>query len=130
MSLPRQFLRFSGVGVIAAISHFAVLIALVESAGAAPVPAALAAFIAGAVTSYILNRRFTFATDRSHQHAVPRFAIVAGGGFLLTGLAMHVLIVRFGVHYVAAQIVTTLVVLLWTFTLNRNWTFGGRSDAS
>ncbi len=130
MSLPRQFLRFSGVGVIAAISHFAVLIALVEFAGAAPVPAALAAFIAGGVASYALNRRFTFVTSLSHQHAVPRFAIVAGGGFLLTGLAMHVLIVRFGVHYVAAQIVTTLVVLLWTFTLNRNWTFGGRSDAS
>lgn len=130
MSLPRQFLRFSGVGVIAAVSHFTVLIALVEFTGTAPVPAALAAFIAGAVTSYSLNRRFTFATDRSHHHAIPRFAIVAGGGFLLTGLVMHLLAGRLGMHYVAAQIVTTLVVLAWTFTLNRNWTFGGRSDAS
>ena len=130
MSLPRQFLCFSGVGVIAAIAHFGVLVALVEFAGAAPVPAALAAFIAGGVTSYVLNRRFTFANNRSHQHAAPRFAIIAGGGFLLTGLAMHVLVVRLGVHYLVAQLVTTLVVLLWTFTLNRHWTFGDRRDVS
>lgn len=124
MTLRHQLLRFTGVGVVAAIVHYGLLVALVEFAATPPVTAALAAFLGGGIASYVLNRRFTFASERPHLAAAPRFAVVAGGGFLLTGIFMHLLAVRMNVHYLAAQVATTLIVMLWTFSLNRLWTFG------
>ena len=119
-----QLLRYCGVGVTAAVLHFGVLAILVEFAGAAAVSASLIAFVAGGIASYGLNRRYTFNSERSHRAAAPRFVAIAAGGFLLTGVAMHVLVVRLGLHYFPAQILTTLSVMLWTFSLNRVWTFG------
>ena len=123
MTPSRQFLRFAAVGVVAAVVHYGTLIALVESGGMAPVAASLVAFVAGGVASYILNRRFTFVSRRSHGHAVPRFATVAGGGFVITGLLMYVLVDHARLPYIPAQLATTGAVLVWTFLLNRHWTF-------
>lgn len=125
MTPPRQFARFASVGVVAAIAHYGTLIAMVEHGGVAPVPASLVAFIAGGIASYALNRRFTFASRRRHRQAVPRFVAVAGGGFLLTGAFMYGLVIMLRLPYLPAQIATTGAVLVWTFLLNRRWTFAG-----
>lgn len=121
--LARQFAAFSGVGLIAAVMHYSVLIGLVETGLAEPVPANLAAYLAGGVVSYVLNRRYAFRSDRAHGEATWRFAVVAGVGFLLTGLFTHLLHDRLGLPYVAAALMTTAVVMLWSFAANRAWTF-------
>ena len=121
--LARQFAAFSGVGVVAAVVHYSVLIGLVESGSAEPVPANLAAYLAGGVVSYALNRRYAFRSDRAHAEATWRFAVVAGIGFLLTGLFTHLLHDRLGAPYVLAALMTTGVVMLWSFAANRAWTF-------
>ncbi|MDJ1159226.1 GtrA family protein [Chelatococcus sp. SYSU_G07232] len=121
--LVRQIVTFAGVGVLAAVGHYGTLIGLVELARVAPVPATLAGFVVGGVVSYGLNRRHTFASDRPHREATWRFALVAAVGFLLTGLFMHLFVDRWGAPYVPAQLVTTGLVLIWTFLANRIWTF-------
>jgi putative flippase GtrA len=126
--LLRQFVTFTGVGLIAAVAHFAVLIALVEAGGVAPVIATLWGFLAGAAVSYLLNRRYTFRSDRPHRAAAPRFLAVSMGGFLLNGLIMWVLNENWGVQYVFAQVITTSIVLFWTFSANRWWTFRAGTD--
>lgn len=115
--------RFSLVGVLAAVGHYGTLVLAVEAGGADSVPAALAGFLVGGTISYSLNRRWTFASDRPHEAAVPRFASVALAGFLLTGISMAVLSDGLGVHYLPAQLLTTGLVMLWTFFANRSWTF-------
>lgn len=120
----RQFAAFSGVGVVAAVVHYGLLVGLVEAAGVAPVPATLAGYVAGGIVSYLLNRRLTYASDRPHAEAGWRFAIVAGVGFLLTWGLMHVFTVRMGLPYLPMQVVTTGIVLFWSFLANRIWTFG------
>ena len=122
--LLRQFITFSGVGVVAAVAHYGVLILLVEMGGLSPVIATLWGFIAGAIVSYLLNRRFTFRSDRPHRSAVPRFLAVTAGGFVLNGCAMWLLNEQWGVPYLIAQVIATAVVLFWNFTANRLWTFG------
>jgi putative flippase GtrA len=122
----RQFLTFSGVGLVAAVAHFGVLIALVEGSGIAPVIATLWGFLAAVAVSYILNRRYTFKSDRSHRSAVPRFLAVSTGGFILNGLVMWLLNESWGVQYLLAQVIATVIVLAWNFSANRWWTFGGR----
>ena len=127
MSLPRQFTVFALVGVIATALHYAVLIALVEGAGWRPVPATLVGYVAGGVISYLLNRRVTFASERPHAQATWRFALVAFIGFCLTYGFMHVFVERLGAPYLPAQMVTTGLVVFWSFVANRLWTFGARS---
>jgi putative flippase GtrA len=121
--LARQFSAFFGVGVAAAFVHYGLLIGLVEVGGTAPVPATLAGYVGGGIVSYLLNRRHTYASDRPHEEATWRFAVVAFVGFLLTGLLMHGFVDRLGAPYLPAQLVTTGIVLFWSFLAHKLWTF-------
>lgn len=119
----RQFAAFSGVGIVAAIVHYGLLVGLVEGAGVAPVPATLGGYVAGGIVSYLLNRRLTYASERPHAEAGWRFALVAGVGFLLTWGLMHVFTARMELPYLPMQVITTGIVLFWSFLANRVWTF-------
>ena len=123
-ALARQFSAFFGVGLVAAIVHYGTLIGLVEGVGARPVPATLAGYVLGGVVSYMLNRRHVFASARPHREATWRFAAVAAVGFGVTGLSMAWLTGTLGVPYLPAQVLTTGLVMLWSFAANRLWTFG------
>ncbi len=127
MNLPRQISMFAAVGVAAAIAHYGVLITLVELAHWSAVPATLAGYVAGGIVSYWLNRRHTYESDRPHEEAGWRFAVVAGVGFCLTWVCMYVLHDRLALHYLLAQVLTTGIVLVWSFGAHKFWTFGGRS---
>ena len=63
---------------------------------------------------------------KQHREAVIKFLVVAGVGFVLNGLAMALLTGPVALHYLLAQVVTTAIVMIWTFTGNRAWTFGAR----
>ena len=119
----RQLLAFGGAGIAAAIVHYGVLIGLVQGGVLAPVPATLCGYVAGGLISYGLNRRHTYRSERPHQEAVWRFAIVAGVGFLLTWAVMHRLVDRWHLPYLPAQILTTGIVLVWSFAAHKWWTF-------
>ena len=124
LALFRQFLSFFGVGLFAAVAHYGTLIAGVEAFGLRPVPATLAGYMLGGAVSYGLNRRHTYASDRPHSEAGWRFAAVAGVGFLLTYGLMHLFVERLGLPYLPMQVVTTGIVLLWSFFAHKLWTFG------
>ncbi len=121
--LVRQFAAFFGVGLVAAVVHYGLLIGLVEAWRVDPVTAALAGYVAGGVVSYSLNRQFTYRSDRPHAEATWRFALVAVVGFFLTWGLMHAFTRWFGLPYLPAQIVTTAVVLFWSFLAHKLWTF-------
>ena len=123
MKLAAQFTIFSAVGGVAAIGHYGTLIALSELAGASPVPASLAGFVVGGIISYLLNYRFTFRSTKQHREALTKFLVVAAMGFVLNGAAMWLLTDRVNLHYLPAQLIATGLVLIWTFSCNRIWTF-------
>ena len=122
--LLRQFTAFFGVGLVAAVAHFGTLVGLVERAHLAPVPATLWGYVFGGVTSYLLNRRHTYASDRPHREAGWRFGMVALVGFGVTYVLMSLFTGAFGWPYLPAQILTTGVVLGWSFFAHKVWTFG------
>lgn len=121
--LLRQLVAFSGVGLAAAIAHYGLLILLVEGGGVHPVPATLAGYVAGGLISYALNRKHTYQSNRPHREATWRFAMVAFVGFLLTWFLMHALTVWLEGPYLPAQVVTTGVVMMWSFIAHKAWTF-------
>jgi putative flippase GtrA len=118
-----QFLRYAGAGAIGTGLHYAVLIALVQLARAGPVLASTAGAVCGALVNYALNHRFTFASDKSHGRALPRFALVAAGGVALNAIVMAAVLALAGPHYLVAQVIATAAVLAAGFLANRAWTF-------
>lgn len=121
--LSRQFLLFACVGAGGTLAHYAVLIAVVEAGGLSPLAGAAAGFIVGGLVNYVLNRSVVFRSDRAHTEALPRFFIIAGTGLLWTLLLMAGMTDGLGIPYLAAQVLTTGILLVWHYLLNRIWTF-------
>jgi putative flippase GtrA len=129
MSLRRQFSTFFVVGLIATALQYAVLIGLRELAHVPVIPASLTGYLAGGLLNYILNRRHTFDSDRSHAEAGWRFAAVMCVGFFLTWGLMRLFVVAWGAPYITAQVVTSGLVLIWNFGAHRLWTFRAQPNA-
>ena len=123
IALMRQFVKFTGVGFVSAIGHYGLLIALVQIAAVPAVPASAAGALLGAWINYSLNYHYTFRSTRQHRESVLRFAIVAAVGLVLNTLFMWVGVELIGAHYLLSQVVTTGLVLIWSFASNRYWTF-------
>lgn len=118
------FARYTFTGGAATAVHFGVLLLLVEAVHVAAGWAAAIGAVAGAAMAYLGNRRFVFAESRtSHRHALPRFLTVAALGAALSGLVVWLGGAALGVHYLAAQVVATALVLVLTYRLNRAWSF-------
>ena len=124
MPVFRQLASYASVGVVATLAHYAVLLTLVEGAGWRPVPATLHGYVVGGVVSYLLNRRHTFVSNRSHADAGWRFALVAFAGFCVTFAIMRLFVDIWGAPYLPAQVATTVLVMFLTFCINKTWTFG------
>jgi putative flippase GtrA len=118
-----QFIMFALVGCAAAVGHYAVLIALSELADFPPVAASVAGFAVGAVISYILNYTHVFKSDGKHAATFSRFIAVALVGMGLNTAVMWLLAHELDLHYLPAQLVATVVVMGWSYTANRFWTF-------
>lgn len=123
--LARQLRSFVGVGLVCTALHYTILVSLVQGVHLPPVPATLVGFCVGGLLSYLLNRRHTFGSERPHEEAAWRFALVAGVAFALTWLLMRLFVERWHAPYLPAQVVTTGLVMVWTFAANRLWTFRG-----
>jgi len=127
-SVTKQFSSFVVIGLIVTGVHYGLLIGLVETDLMDEVSATLTGYLVGGVLSYRLNRRYAFHSSRPHAEATWRFAAVAGVGFVVTGVTMHCLHEVLGFHYLLVQLVCTTLVMVWSFTANRLWTFGGAVD--
>lgn len=113
-ALDRQFLRFAAVGVVGTAVHYSVMLALVEFAGATPVLATCAGFLVSLGASYALNRLWTFDKRPPWTRGFVAYLLVCAVG-LGINMGVVALAMGAGVHYMAGQVVATLVALLWNF---------------
>ncbi len=118
-----EALRFLAVGALATALQYAIFLALVRWAGWNPVAASTLGFGISMWLNYALNRRFTFASDRPHAQALPRFLVTALSGLGLTAAGMYLLTSLWHLDYLLAQVIVTVVVTAWNFALNRWWSF-------
>jgi len=117
-----RLLRYTLVGATATAVHYA-LLALCVEAGAWPAWLASGfGAVVGAQVAYLGNRRFTFAYRGEFGASWLKFQTTALCGALL-GMLIVGVAVRFGWHYLAAQVLATLASLLLTFAINLAWTF-------
>jgi putative flippase GtrA len=103
--------------------QYLLLVLAVEWTGADAALASGAGFAASAVLNYGLNRRYTFGAGQGHGTAIARFVTVVASGLMLTFGGMRLLHGYLGWHYLHAQVLVTLSVLLWNFAWHGLWTF-------
>ena len=114
---------YIGAGGIATASHYATTVALVEIGRIAPLFATAVGFLVGALVKYWLSYFLTFQSDRSHTAAVPRFLIVLAGQFALNAAFFQILYEWVGLHYMVAQVLTTILLIPPGYLMNRLWVF-------
>jgi len=124
----RQAIAFLGVGVIATLCHYAVLVALVETGTLSVVPASAVGAFVGAAVGYLLNYRFAFDARSPHRSTAPRYLIVAAAALGMNTGLMAFFNGALSLPYLIAQVITTGLVFFLTFTAHRLWTF--RDDRS
>jgi len=116
-----KFILFAAVGVVGTSAHYLLLYQLVESYAVNVVIASCYGAVAGMCVNYGLNYILTFNSQQSHLRAFPKFAAIASIGFGLNMGLMTLLTAQ--LYYLYAQILTTLLVLIWNFLGNSLWTF-------
>lgn len=127
MSAPKnnlaQFILFTAIGAVGTAGHYATLIVLVELMLLDPTFSSFLGAIVGAVINYLLNYKYTFRSSKPHHIAASKFMLIAAIGAGINTLLMYTFIHIAGFYYLLAQIITTLLVLIWNFLLNKMWTF-------
>jgi|SRR5688572_21078055 len=126
IALPRH--RYSipmyiGAGGIATGCHYVTTIAGVELLGMRPVIASAAGFAIGALVKYALNYFVAFRSDESHAVAVPRFVVMLAILLGLNTLVFALLNEGAGLHYMVAQVLTTVLLIPPGYLLSRLWVF-------
>ena len=99
----RRFSRFGVVGVLQNASVYLLFLAMI-GLGVAPLFASGFCYVLGVTISYLLNRRWTFASQSTHTRDLPRFLAAYGGGLAVTLISMSLLIPLLGPAL--AQLVT------------------------
>ena len=119
----RQFVIFSMMGAIGTSGHYLTLIFLVELWEVEAAIATTAGFIVGAFINYILNYHITFKSNKSHREALVKFLLIAAIGAVINTLIMYLGTSSLQYHYLLVQVIATLIVLLWNFSINKIWVF-------
>jgi len=117
-----QFVKFAFVGLAATGLHYTIYLTLVMGFGVKPGIAAAIGAAFGACVVYLLNRRYTFATQRAHRETIPRFVALSVFGALLNGAIVSWLS-GMGLHFLLAQVVATILVLFINFVVSKKWIY-------
>jgi putative flippase GtrA len=122
-----QFVKFGIVGVSNTLIAFAVYTLLLKAFGVWYVAASGIGFAIGAINGFLWNRAWTFKGHVGDALTPVRWFVVQGCGLLLDLGLVYLLVDGTGMDKLLGQAVTTVVVTVITFFVNRAWTFRGHA---
>ena len=114
---------YVGAGGIATGCHYVTTIAAVELLGVHPVAASAVGFSVGALVKYCLNYFVAFRSGERHAVAVPRFLLMVAVMLGLNTLVYALLQQGAALHYMAAQVITTVLLIPPGYLMSRVWVF-------
>ena len=119
----RSLPMYVGAGGVATASHYAVTIAAVEGLSVEPIAATVMGFLTGSAIKYWLNYSAAFRSSAPHAHAMPRFAVALAAMLGLNTLIFALLERGLGMHYLLAQLLTTVLLIPPGYLIHRQWVF-------
>ena len=118
-----ELLKFSVVGLSGYAVNLAVYIALLKGAGLHYLPAAACSFVVAVGNNYAWNRLWTFRSSRGHvYYQGMRFLLVSLAALVLNLVLLRML-VELGAGKVLAQAIAIVLVMPFSFTANKLWSF-------
>jgi putative flippase GtrA len=123
-----QWVRHHLAAIGATIVDYLLMVACVELLHLSPVIATGVGATAGAVTSFMLGRVFTYhATKTSVGAQTWRYALVASASLALNVAGEHLFSDVLGLEYLLARIITSVIVSnAWNYPLQRFFVFSQR----
>lgn len=119
----KQFSRYLAVGLLNTAWGYLLIFGFMYIAGWSPEASNVMGYAIGLVTSYGLNRRFTFnsrdTTGPEFARFLATFALAFAANFAILMLLVRVL----GVHAAASQVVAGVVYVGASYLLNRHFVF-------
>ena len=124
----RQWVRHHLASIAATVVDYGIMVALVERGHLRPVPATALGAIGGGVTSFTLNRVFTYrVTDASLGSQSWRYALVSATSLGLSTAGEYLFASVLGLQYVLARVITSVTVSnVWNYPLQRIFVFSRR----
>lgn len=127
--LLQQLFRYLGIGGLAFLVDFGLLVGLKEGLGLHAVVAATLSFLVGLVVNYLLCLLWVFQ-ERTHEDRRREFFWFAAVG--VAGVALNALIIAggtslLGLHYTLAKLVSAALVVLFNFFTRRHLLFSTSS---
>lgn len=122
----RQFTKFSIVGTGNSIIDFTVYLLATRVFGLHFMVAKVVSWFAAVCFSFTMNKYWTFRS-RSPASAFEqyiKFVIVSLVSLGLSASILYILVRRFGIYDLIANVLTIGVVVFWNFFMNKFWTFG------
>lgn len=126
-----QFFRYLFVGGFASVVDWGALWLFYDILGIWEILSIALAFLCGLFVNYILSYHFVFtgiAKDKKHTSKFPVYFITGVIGLVFTELFMLLLDGVFGMHYMAAKIITTAIVFIWNFGSKKIILYRKRDD--
>jgi putative flippase GtrA len=118
---------YLAVGGVAFVVDLGLLIVGRDALGW-PLPvASAAAFWAGLLVSYVMQRFLTFRSQRSSWHSLWRYGVLVAVNSLATVLIIA-LFDSIGWGYVVGKFVSTALTTLWNYAAYKSWVFAGRGE--
>ena len=118
-----QLLRFCAVGLTCLGLSLAVLSGLHDLAGLNYLLAYVASFIAGNITGYLLNARFTFSVHSVSHTGAARYMLVNATLLCVNTAALRLLVGGLHMWYIAAAIVLAAINAPVSFLAQRLVTY-------
>jgi putative flippase GtrA len=126
MYLIKQFSRYLLVGAINSILGNSVLFGCMYLLKWSPELSNIAGYSVGLISSYVLNKKYTFVSVQSRHFEMLRFLIVFAFAYLLNFLALLMLIYRMNINEGLSQILAGIVYLLISYVMNKHYVFKNR----
>ncbi|MEQ9447290.1 MAG: GtrA family protein [Rhodospirillaceae bacterium] len=124
LSSGRQVIaRYLVCGGVATAVQYSILAALVELGGVNETVSTTIGYTVSGFVNYLLLYNWAFRSRVRHRRASIRFIGLATVTLALNSALFWTLFELAGLWYMLAQVVTTLLILSLTFTINSRYTF-------
>lgn len=120
-----QWVRHHAAAVVATTADYSVMVAAVELLRIGPVPATAIGALAGGITSFSMNRRFTYGSAGVTVGSQAwRYALVSAASLGLNTAGEYLFHAVLGIQYLAARVITSVIVSnAWNYPLQRYFVF-------
>jgi putative flippase GtrA len=119
-----KFVLYVAVGGVCALLNLAVLWLLTDVLGIHYLVSNTISFFALTPVGFVLQKLMTFRTPQAHAGVEwPRYFATMGSSFAANLALMYVLVSLLGIWYLAANVITTVLLLVANFLVNLRWSF-------